>query len=222
MTSNDLVFLDCEASSLRSYSYPIEIGWARLSPTGDISVDAVLIKPPPSWDDWDPEAEKVHGIPLRHLYTHGLAPELAMQRIVDALAGEIVYSDSERDKLWCRVLFNLADRGNPFRWKHADVLWSAHHVVISEVAFDVATRLVEQSGPVLHRAGADAARHAVFHAIARGIDIQFRKARTGGADRPAGFAVAEAIGKPLIERYHQLLVHPARAAAAAGMEMTSG
>lgn len=58
---------------------------------------------PPSWVDWDPAAEKGHGTPMRHLYTHGLTSERAKQRIAGVLAGEIVHSDSERDKLWCPV-----------------------------------------------------------------------------------------------------------------------
>ncbi len=203
--TNDLIFLDCEASSLSQHSYPIEIGWARLSASGEITVDSVLIKPAPSWDDWDPAAEKVHGILMGDLFAHGIAPPDAIQKIASALAGETVYSDSERDKLWCRRLFDLVGRGNPFRWRHVDALWIDYSQVISDIAYSVAEKLINQSGPVLHRAGPDAARLSVFFALARGIDREIKRA--GSIDeREAGFARAEEAGRSMIERYSDLLV----------------
>lgn len=202
----DLVFLDVEASSLGPRSYPIEIGWARLDPAGAISVDAVMIRPEPAWDDWDKAAEKVHGIQMGELYSNGLPAREAIARIVAALAGETVHSDSERDLTWCRVLFELKGRGNPFRWRHTDTLWINYSHMISDVAYEVATRLVDRAGPVIHRAGPDAARHAVFYALAKGINAELGKtAAPGAGDRAGDFARAEAAGQRLIEPYMSLL-----------------
>ncbi len=218
---SDLIFLDCEASSLSQNSYPIEIGWARLSASGEIAVDSCLIKPAPSWDDWDPAAEKVHGILMGDLLAHGLAPQEATQKIAAALAGETVWSDSECDLIWCRRLFDVVDRGNPFRWRHVDALWINYSQAVSDNAYQVAEKLVDQSGPVPHRAGPDAARLAVFFALAKGIDRELlgisreretpasqrmgRKAESK-SERKASFAAAERVGRALIERYKPLLV----------------
>lgn len=220
--SDDLIFLDFEASSLRPHSFPIEAGWAVLSPDGSISVDSRLIKPDPSWDDWDPEAEKVHGISMAHLYGHGLPAASVIDDLAAALAGKTVYSDSERDKLWCRTLFDVAKRGNPFYWKHMDALWVSPDGVTSDIAFEVATRLVERTGPVPHRAGPDAAWLAATYAIARAIDAEIATVEPGRGDRSAGFAEAEKIGKRLIERYLPLLVHPERVPASPSLVMTHG
>lgn len=205
-SGHDLIFLDCEASSLSQNSYPIEIGWARLSASGEIAVDSCLIKPAPSWDDWDPAAQKVHGILMGDLFTHGLAPQEAAQKIAAALAGETVWSDSECDLIWCRRLFDVVDRGNPFRWRHVDALWVNYSQAISDISYQVAEKLVDQSGPVPHRAGPDAARLAVFFALAKGIDREMGRKAESKRQRKASFAAAERVGRALIERYKPLLV----------------
>ena len=66
MMSDIPVFYDCEASCIGGL--PIEIGWAFIdTSTGEIQSESHLIKPPLYWDMqpvWDPDAEKLHGIPM--------------------------------------------------------------------------------------------------------------------------------------------------------------
>jgi DNA polymerase III subunit epsilon len=59
-----LIFLDLEASSLSSQSYPIEIGCAWIENDRVVQVSD-LIRPDLSWPpDWSRESEAVHGILL--------------------------------------------------------------------------------------------------------------------------------------------------------------
>jgi hypothetical protein len=53
-----LVFLDFEASSLAKRSYPIEVAWVF----ADGRSEAHLIRPAPSWTDWDEQSEAIHHI----------------------------------------------------------------------------------------------------------------------------------------------------------------
>ncbi|RRH73809.1 3'-5' exonuclease family protein [Falsigemmobacter faecalis] len=64
-----LLFLDFEASSLSQNSWPIEIGCSRLI-NGQTVTRSSLIRPDPTWDldDWNPAAQKVHGIALNDLH----------------------------------------------------------------------------------------------------------------------------------------------------------
>ncbi len=61
------VFLDFEASSLGERSYPIEVGWVFADGAGE----AHLIRPAPEWTDWDPAAERIHGIGRGQLMATG-------------------------------------------------------------------------------------------------------------------------------------------------------
>ena len=58
--------IDFEATALTLESYPIEVGVARaMTPEGPVSTWSALISPDPSWNvpaQWDPDAERVHGI----------------------------------------------------------------------------------------------------------------------------------------------------------------
>lgn len=84
-------FIDFEASSLRSASYPIEVAWN--DPTGDI--EAHLISPASieRWTDWSAEAEKIHGISRAELLKDGKSPSWICRRMNEQLAGTVVYSD---------------------------------------------------------------------------------------------------------------------------------
>ena len=68
-----LVTIDFEASALSLQSFPIEVGIAvAASPTSEIETWSSLIRLEVDWaasDEWDPDAERVHGISqwsLRH------------------------------------------------------------------------------------------------------------------------------------------------------------
>lgn len=115
-------FLDFEASSLSSYSYPIEVAWSL----DDCSIEAHLISPASieSWTDWDSAAERVHGIQRQQLLTDGKHPEVICNRMNEQLAGKIVYTDAPRfDGMWLSKLFSVSDGVTPkFKLKHIDKL----------------------------------------------------------------------------------------------------
>src|SRR5262249_27143798 len=105
-------FLDFEASSLSSRSYPIEVAWSNQ----DGSIESHLISPAgiDSWIDWDPEAEKVHGISRPELIEHGQSPQIVCDRISDQLSGKTVYTDAPSfDGRWLSTLFSACGRGTP-------------------------------------------------------------------------------------------------------------
>ena len=53
-----IAFLDFEAPSLGSSSFPIEVGWA----VDGGGTEAHLIRPAPGWTDWSATSERLHGI----------------------------------------------------------------------------------------------------------------------------------------------------------------
>ncbi|HNH45247.1 MAG TPA: hypothetical protein PK633_14300 [Agitococcus sp.] len=98
------VFLDIEASSLSSSSYPIEIAWN--DHTGHIQ--SYLISPMgiKSWTDWSAKAEKIHGISQDTLITQGQSPTSVAQIIHQQLSKQVVYSDNpDYDEYWLGELF---------------------------------------------------------------------------------------------------------------------
>ncbi|HNS85351.1 MAG TPA: hypothetical protein PKH09_00530 [Parvularculaceae bacterium] len=80
-----LAFIDFEASGLGARSWPIEVGWAFEDGAGE----SFLVSPAPEWslDDWDPRAEKLHGVSLKMLSDLGVSAETACDRVSAALAG---------------------------------------------------------------------------------------------------------------------------------------
>lgn len=105
-------FLDFEASSLRSASYPIEVAWN--APDG--SIEAHLISPAgiPRWTDWSVEAEKLHGISRALLLRDGKPPAWICRRMNHQLAGTMVYSDDpDYDGAWLAELFAASLCGGP-------------------------------------------------------------------------------------------------------------
>lgn len=99
-------FIDFEASSLGTNSYPVQVAW-----NVDMDVRSRFVNPESilTWQDWDEMAESVHGISRPFLAKHGRRPlEVAMDMNRE-LAGQIALSDAPtRDACWCRVLFDAA------------------------------------------------------------------------------------------------------------------
>ena len=101
------IFLDIEASSLGSRSYPIEVAWN----TPDGTVEAHLISPAAiaRWTDWSVQAEQLHGLSREVLYQEGKAPAWVGRRLNQQLAGHVVYSDDpEYDGMWLAELFAVS------------------------------------------------------------------------------------------------------------------
>jgi hypothetical protein len=116
------VFLDFEASSLASASYPIEVAWSL--PDG--AIESHLISPASidRWTDWSAQAERLHGISLAQLLAEGQSPAWICRRLNEPLAGQIVYTDApDYDGAWLDELFSACRGGRPsFTLASADEL----------------------------------------------------------------------------------------------------
>lgn len=100
-----LVFLDFEASSLGSRSWPIEVAWVF----EDGRSESHLIAPLPEWTDWDPRAEAVHGIPHALLLSDGEDALAVAQRMMTELAGHRLFvSAPSWDGQWLSRLLRAA------------------------------------------------------------------------------------------------------------------
>lgn len=105
-------FLDFEASSLVSTSYPIEVAWSL----PDASIETYLISPVgiDKWTDWSVLSEKIHGISRDQIVAHGKSPEWICRRMNDQLVGQCVYTDNPLyDGMWLAELFSVTN----LRWK---------------------------------------------------------------------------------------------------------
>jgi hypothetical protein len=115
-------FLDFEASSLSPQSYPIELAWSL----ADGSVESHLISPRgiETWTDWDPEAERIHGIPRDLLLAQGQPPSLVCRFANEQLSGKLVYCDAPSfDGMWLAKLFSICRDVYPgFELRHIDDL----------------------------------------------------------------------------------------------------
>lgn len=97
-----IVFLDFEASSLNSGSFPVEIGWC----SHDLSRGwSSLIRPCRGWTDWSRLSEAIHGVSLAQLTAKGSPADETMARLNADLAGIGCISDNpEHDLKWLWVL----------------------------------------------------------------------------------------------------------------------
>ena len=114
------VFIDFEASSIGSGSYPIEV--ARNLPNGSIEAHLISLAGIDRWTDWSAEAERIHGISRSELIEKGESPAWVCRRMNDQLAGRIVYSDNpDYDSAWLSELFMKSYAGDPsFSLHHVD------------------------------------------------------------------------------------------------------
>jgi len=100
-------FLDCEASSLRCDSYPIEVAWSL----EDGSIESHVLNPEliVGWDDWDASSERIHGLGRGYLSENGENPQLVAQRMSAVLVGKTLYSDAKAyDEFWVQRLYAAA------------------------------------------------------------------------------------------------------------------
>jgi len=100
-----LVFLDFEASSLAKRSYPIEVAWVFADGRSEVH----LIRPAPSWTDWDEHSEAIHHIPRSTLLSAGEPHDAVAQRMVEVLAGhDLLAGAPSWDGKWLSVLLRGA------------------------------------------------------------------------------------------------------------------
>src|SRR5689334_12673109 len=94
---NRLAFVDIEASSLGSSSFPTEIGWAFVAESGPVVSGSCLIRPPAKWtvysNAWSAVSERLTGITREMLDRDGLPPREALDRFLTAVADRDLFSD---------------------------------------------------------------------------------------------------------------------------------
>jgi len=99
------VFLDFEASSLADRSYPIEVAWVF----EDGRSESHLIAPAPDWTDWNPDAERIHGIAREILVREGVAHDVVAARMVEQLTGHSLFASAPSwDGKWLSALLRAA------------------------------------------------------------------------------------------------------------------
>jgi hypothetical protein len=154
-----LAFLDFEASSLNKDSYPIEVGWVF----EDGAAETHLIRPAPDWTDWDPAAERIHGLSRERPQAQGEPAEAVGLRLLDRLQGHDLFVTAPSwDGKWLSVLLRAA--GLPrhaLRVQNADVAHAAA-VIQALGSADRAPEILAEARqgladePIRHRALADA------------------------------------------------------------------
>ena len=165
-------FLDFEASSLSDGSYPIEVAWVF----GDGCSESHLIRPAPSWTEWDTPSEAVHGIGRTTLDAERKPHDAVAHRMVEALSAHDLFASAPSwDGKWLSVLLRaersprhalrLRDTDEALRKTAAEVL----RPVLPQARLDrevddlVARLRVRPEGPPAHRALPDAvAEHAIW------------------------------------------------------------
>jgi hypothetical protein len=106
------IIIDVEASGFGQGSYPIEIG--LVLPDG--TPHCFLVAPERGWTDWDPEAERVHGISREVAVCHGRPVSEVAWRLNALLRAKTVYSDAwSFDMCWIGKLYDAAHERQRFR-----------------------------------------------------------------------------------------------------------
>ena len=160
-----LVFLDFEASSLGKTSYPIEVGWVF----EDGTTAEYLIRPAPTWTDWDAEAAAIHGIG-RHELANAAPHDEVARIMVERLTGhDLLASAPSWDGKWLSTLLRTA--GYPrhtLRLRKTDdahrevaerilaPLLPAHRIAEEVANLLTLTEMRAADAPPAHRALADA------------------------------------------------------------------
>lgn len=99
-----MIFVDCEASSLSAFSYPIEVALAFDKGHSQ----SFLINPQtmPNWRDWSESAEKIHGYSQYDLADWGDSAHSVADALAPLIEGQTLYSDNpEADYMWLKKLF---------------------------------------------------------------------------------------------------------------------
>ncbi len=99
-----MYFLDFEASSLDSGSFPIEIAWVNETGHGE----HYLIYPLRNWTNWSAQSEKIHGISYATLTSNGTPAEVVARRAYTVLRGQEIYSDNRAfETYWLSLLLDI-------------------------------------------------------------------------------------------------------------------
>lgn len=155
-----LAVIDFEASALTRESFPIEVGIAiAVNPSASIMTWSSLVAPAPRWDlasQWDPDAERIHGI-SRWSLRQGKAPRETMLMLNDLLGSvQHIWCDGGHyDVRWLNVLAEAAGVYPVVELRDIGTALRAH----DEVSARYREALEQSRAP--HRAGPDAERICV-------------------------------------------------------------
>lgn len=171
----ELVFVDCEASSLFRPSFPVEVGVARC----DGNAEGYLVKPVPAWDDyeWAPESEKIHGIARSEAEQHGRSVEWHAQWLNEQFRDKVILSDNpDYEAYWLGELFDAASVIPEFEITYSvpilkDFVFDAFGPTIQSVDhINAMSQIVMKQFPVTHRAPDDALFWAMLFRMATSED----------------------------------------------------
>lgn len=185
-----IAFLDFEASSLGKHGYPIEVAWVL----SNGEEESHLIRPDPTWTDWDLKAETIHGISRDRLQAEGAPVADVARRMMSALAGYDLYATAPSwDGKWLsrllrtagrpRHALRLADTEAVHRQTMHEILLEMNipaelHDGLMEKVLSQAQRKDDKRGPAEHRALADARREQRLW-----LDIRRRTREIAGAEQ---------------------------------------
>lgn len=156
-SSEQLVFIDAEASGLERGSWPIEIGIAEACLDGSVRVQSNLIRPHPSWPEelWSSASAQVHGIPRSRLDSAHPA-EIIAAEYIELMAGKTLVSHApEFDGPWLEMLAATISPTETFRMVGINTVIAQFGFTGIKRAFNFLNTM-----PPPHRAGEDAARLA--------------------------------------------------------------
>lgn len=147
----DIAFIDLEASGLSARSWPIEAGWCFV----DGAAQAMLIRPDETWslDDWDEDAQALHGVAHETLLKKGAPVKEVCEKLNAALAGKQVFSDApDWDGFWLYRLFQAAKLRQQFVLSDLALCFSS----ASPEEMDAYIEKADRIAPRTHRAIPDA------------------------------------------------------------------
>jgi hypothetical protein len=190
-----LAFLDFEASSLARDSYPIEVAWVF----EDGASEAHLVRPLAGWTDWDPGAERMHGLARARLEAEGEPAGVVAGRMLAQLSGHSLCASAPSwDGKWLSVLLRAA--GLPrhaLRLEDSDAVHiaaaremlqaQADPADLDRLAAEVveAARAALAAEPVRHRALADAERERRLWLEARRRAGEWTSLKSASCETPA-------------------------------------
>ena len=142
--------MDIEASGFGRDSYPVEIGFVL----SDGQTYCTLIRPAPEWTHWDPEAEKLHRIPLATVVQYGRDVVEVATQLNERLRGLTLYCDGwAHDYAWLGVLFEAAGLSPSFKLDNLRALLTEQEAAFWSV---VKTQITTEMRLPRHRASSDA------------------------------------------------------------------
>ncbi|CAA6603740.1 conserved hypothetical protein [Rhodospirillaceae bacterium LM-1] len=185
------IFLDFEASSFDGY--PVEVGWAVVDhETGVITTEGHIIRPTQGWlddtENWNPSAQKIHGLSLQDLEEHGESVQAVAKRMETALGGHLeIYSDNVAyDGFWMNQLAVAAGYMNGLdihllpveaSLLAPDQKWNSRFYADQKKFLDLAAFEAQKLSAPNHRASADAAFWATSYLIALGLSPVLKKGK---------------------------------------------